>query len=101
IDTMFPKTIDEIKAEGENEMLLKDEMPDVAETDNHETHIYIHRMVQPKTNATWFHIAWHEELLAKQKQQEQQMAQMNQSSMAPLGGKGNVGEEKSNPISQT
>lgn len=100
IDIMFPKTLDEMKAEAENEMLKKDEMPDVAETDDHTTHIYMHHMVQPKTNATWFHIAWHEEELAKQKQQEQLMMQQQGQPQAPLGGKGKVGAEKSNPIAQ-
>lgn len=71
IDIMYPKTIEEMKAEGENEQLAKDTMPDVAETDNHTTHIYTHMMVQPKTWSTWMHIAWHEELLDKQKQQNQ------------------------------
>ena len=74
IDTMFPPTMDELKAEAENEQLKKDEMPDVAETDDHTTHIYMHKMVQPKTWAVWYHIAWHQDLLAKQKQQEQQMS---------------------------
>lgn len=72
IDIMFPKTLDEIHAEGENEQLAKEKMPDVKETDNHTTHIYCHMMVQPKTWATWMHIAWHEELLDKQKQQNPQ-----------------------------
>lgn len=100
IDIMFPKTLDEMKADGENELLKKDEMLDVAETDDHTTHIYMHHMVQPKTNATWFHIAWHEELLAQQKKQEQMMAQQQMQAQAPLGGKGKVGAEKSNPLSQ-
>ncbi len=71
IDIMFPKTLDEMKAEGENEQLADDKMPKVADTDNHTAHIYTHYMVQPKTWATWMHIAWHEELLDKQKQQNQ------------------------------
>lgn len=71
IDIMFPKTLDEMKAEGENEQLSQNKMPQVAETDNHTAHIYTHYMVQPKTWATWMHIAWHEELLDKQKQQNQ------------------------------
>lgn len=78
IDIMFPKTLEEMKAEGENEQLATDKMPDVAETDNHTTHIYIHHMVQPKTWATWMHIAWHEELLDKQKQQNPQQGQGGQ-----------------------
>ena len=72
VDIMLPKTLDELKAEAENEQLMKDKMPDVAPTDDHTTHIYTHRMVQPKTWALWTHIAWHEELLAQQKQQQAQ-----------------------------
>lgn len=72
VDIMYPKSLDEIKAEGENEQLVKDKMPDVSETDNHTTHIYVHHMVQPKTWATWMHIAWHEELLDKQKRDNPQ-----------------------------
>lgn len=83
IDIMLPKTLDEIKAEDENEQLIQDQMPDVAETDNHTTHIYTHYMVQPKTNATWFHIAWHQELLAKQKQQEMMQQQLQASGITP------------------
>ncbi len=82
IDVMFPKSIEEIKAEEENEMLKKDEMPEVKDTDDHMTHLYIHRMVQPKTWAVWFHIQAHEEALAKQQVQQQQMAMAEQSQSA-------------------
>lgn len=97
IDVMLPKTIDEMKAESENEQLAKNDMPDVAETDNHTTHIYTHQMVQPKTWATWYHIAWHEQLLAKQIKEEQMMA--SEQAME-LGGKGKIGAEKSSPLAQ-
>lgn len=111
IDIMIPKTIDEIKAGEENEQLKKDEYVPVVPTDNHETHIYIHQMVQPKTWAVWFHLAEHEKLLAEQKAMEQQAQQM-QMMNAPQGGttsgqspqKGlqtngtlNVGKERSSP----
>lgn len=99
IDVMLPKTIDEMKAESENEQLAKNDMPDVAETDNHTTHIYTHQMVQPKTWATWYHIAWHEELLSQQKAQEQAMMQQEMQG-ASLGGKGKIGAEKSSPLAQ-
>ncbi len=102
IDVMLPKTIDEMKAESENEQLTKNDMPDVSPTDNHTTHIYTHHMVQPKTWATWYHLAWHEEELAKQKAQEMQMAQQQMAEAGPpaLGGKGAVGKEKSSPMAQ-
>lgn len=97
IDIMFPKTLDEIKAEGENEQLEVGEMPDVSETDDHTTHIYTHLMVQPKTWATWGHIEWHQELLAKQKQQEMQQQQMMLSQGGEDPSKPQIGAEKKNP----
>lgn len=83
IDIIFPKTLDEMNAEGENEQLAKDSMPNVKETDNHTAHIYTHYMVQPKTWATWMHLAWHEELLDKQKKEQQAQ-----------GGQGQQGQQK-------
>ena len=102
VDVMLPKTIDEMKAETENEQLKKDEMPQALPTDNHTTHIYTHHMVQPKTWATWFHIAEHESMLAEQKAQEQAMMQQQMMDAGPpaLGGKGKVGAEKSSPTAQ-
>lgn len=101
IDVMLPKTIDEMKAEEENEQLKADSLPKAEPTDNHTTHIYTHHMVQPKTWATWLHIMEHEELLNEQKLQEQQMAQQEMMGAGPpaLGGKGKVGAEKSSPMS--
>lgn len=94
IDIMLPKTLDEMKAEGENDLLKENQMPDVLETDEHATHIYTHYMVQPKTWAVWNHIAWHEELLAKQKKQEMEAEQMAMSE-APTP---KVGQEKKSPL---
>ena len=100
IDVMLPKTIDEMKAEEENEQLKQDMLPEVAPTDNHTTHIYTHHMVQPKTWATWLHIVEHEEMLAEQKAQEQAMMQEEMMGQSSLGGKGKVGVEKSSPMAQ-
>jgi len=61
IDTMFPETLDEMHAQEENELLKKNEYPKVSQADDHLTHIYTHQMVMPKTLATWFHIAEHQE----------------------------------------
>ena len=67
IDVMFPDTRDEMKAVEENEMLKENKYPPVDQTDDHLTHIYMHQMVMPKTLATWFHIAEHQEYAAGQK----------------------------------
>ena len=101
IDVMFPKTMDEIKAEGENEQLANGVMPDVADTDDHTTHIYMHMMLMPKTWEAWFHIDWHQKLLAEQKKQQiiAQQNAVNDSMNALEQGKPNIGKEKQNPLS--
>lgn len=97
IDVMLPKTLDEMKAEEENEQLKGDVMPNVSPQDDHTTHIYTHHMVQPKTWATWFHIQWHEEELAKQKAQEQQAMKMEMAEGGGMPGQMKVGKERSSP----
>jgi hypothetical protein len=97
IDIMFPKTIDEIRAEAENEQLANGQMPEVLETDEHTTHIYTHMMLNPKTWQAWFHIAEHEEKLAEQK--KQQIA-LQQQEMSDTIGASQVGAEKKSPLAQ-
>lgn len=103
IDVMFPKTLDEMTAEAENQQLVEGIMPDVQETDDHTTHIYSHMMVTPKTWETWFHIDVHQKMLAEQKKQEMEaQKQAINDSMGSTAGKSNVskpGAEKSNPLS--
>lgn len=96
IDVMLPKTLDEIKAEDENETLKDDHFVEVSETDDHITHIYSHRMLMPKTNALWFHIDWHEKLLAEQKKQEQLAQQQQLQDTMQSTSKPQFGKEKSN-----
>lgn len=76
IEIMFPKTLQEMQAEEQNTMLVKDQMPPVLDTDDHTAHIYIHYQVQPKTWAVWFHIKEHQDALAKQIAQQQQAAML-------------------------
>lgn len=101
IDTMFPDTLDELKAAEENAQLKDNKYPKVAETDDHLTHIYTHQMLMPKTLAAWFHIAEHQDYAAKaksaimnsqaQQMQSQQTNQptnnqpINQDSSSPIG----------------
>ncbi len=100
VDVMFPKSLDEIKAEGENEQLAENKMPDVSETDDHSTHIYIHRMLTPKTWATWFHVDLHEKMLAEQKKQQMlaQQQTMNDTMGATAQGKPKVGTDMKSPM---
>lgn len=78
VDVMFPDTLDEMKAQEENDQMKAGKLPEVSDTDDHTTHIYTHYMLQPKTWETWLHIDWHEKMLAEQKKQAmlQQQAQM-------------------------
>ena len=85
IEVLLPDSLDELKAEQENELLGVNDMAKVLPTDNHEQHLAVHAQA-PNTWAKWIHISWHEELLAMQKQQEMQaqQAQMGQM-MQPQG----------------
>lgn len=80
IDVMFPDTLDEIKAREQNEMLKDDQLPPVLDTDDHATHILVHRMLDTDKWAKWVHIAEHEDALAKQK------AQMQAQQLSPDSG---------------
>lgn len=93
IDIMFPDTLDEIHATEENELLKEDQYPPVAPTDDHTTHIYIHQMVQPKTMATWFHIAEHREYAAQARH-----AMMEQSGLLGTGPGPGTGPASEGPI---
>lgn len=77
VNIMFPKTLDEMKAEDENIQLVDDKYVQAQPTDNHTTHIYKHNQIPPgqRTWAMWFHINEHEKLLAQQKQQAPQQNQ--------------------------
>lgn len=99
MDLIIPKTIDEIKAEEENESLNANKMAQVAETDNHEQHLPIHYMAK-NTWAKWAHIAWHEELLGQQKQQQmQQQQQMGQQPQQGQPQPGQQGQPQQSPLS--
>ena len=85
-------------------MLNVDKMPDVKETDEHETHLYIHASAK-NTPSAIAHRYWHQELLAIQKKQEQQMMQaqgmMQQQGMSPMGQmQGESNEQSAVPLGQ-
>jgi hypothetical protein len=98
IDLIIPKTIDEIKAEGENDVINDNSLPQVAETDEHTQHLAVHYMAK-NTWAKWVHIEWHQELLAQKKQQEMQQAQQQAQGQQDGGGdkKPEVGKAKKDP----
>jgi hypothetical protein len=114
MDILIPKTIDEIKAEEENDAINQNSLPKVLPTDNHEQHLPVHYMAQ-NTWAKWMHIQWHEELLAQQRAAEQQAAMAQMQPQVP-GQEGQqvpgepqkpgagitntqVGQDKRNPLS--
>lgn len=109
LDLLIPKSIDELKAEEENETINEGKtMPKVAETDDHVQHLAVHRNAH-NTWAKWVHVAWHEELLGMQKQMkmqaEQQQMQGGQPGQEPGQGAGQepqkkgktAGKDKGNP----
>lgn len=98
IETIFPKTLDELKAAEENDILSKDKYVPTQEQENHETHLYIHRAIFPKSLAAWFHIKEHEERLAVQQKNVMMQQQMMQQEMMMKGGpEVKVGAAKQSP----
>lgn len=84
MEILFPDSIDEIKAQEENDILNGEKMISALPTDNHEQHLMVHRMAA-NTWAKWLHIQMHEEMLSLQKQQ-QMMQQAAMQQQAPAQG---------------
>ena len=76
------------------------------EEDNHESHLYIHRAMFPKTISCWFHIKEHEERLAIQKKNAMMQEQMMQEQAMQDGMKpqlkvgGGSPKEAASPLKQ-
>ena len=77
LDSVFPKSLDEIKAEQENEMLNENKPMPVSEGEDHATHLYIH-MTAKRNENSWAHILTHEVALAEEQAKQKQMAQNQQ-----------------------
>lgn len=75
LDLIIPKTIEEIKAEQENEMLNKNQLPRIVITDDDEEHLIIHYKAK-NTSAKWAHITAHEEQRAKKLKKQQDFVKM-------------------------
>lgn len=95
IDVLMPDTVDEIKANDENDALGENNLPKVLPTDNHEQHLAVHAMAK-NSWAKWIHIQWHEEMLSQQKQQLMQQQQM-QGQMQPQPGQQQPGKPGQQP----
>jgi hypothetical protein len=62
MDMMFPKTVDEMQAEDENEVLNEGGLPKISVHDDHQTHINIHAKANPSEH-TYAHIKQHKTLM--------------------------------------
>ena len=100
MEILFPDSIDELKAQEENEIINTEKMPQVLPTDNNEQHLMVHRMAS-NTWAKWIHIQWHEEMLSMQKQQQMMQIQQQQlqvgGAVPPEPIQPQVGVAKQNP----
>lgn len=100
MDVLMPDSIDEIKANDENEALGDNHLAKVLPTDNHEQHLAVHAMAK-NSWAKWIHIQWHEEMLSNQKQQlmqqQQMQAQPQQGQPGQSGQQPNVPPEPQQP----
>lgn len=81
LGVIFPKSIDEIKAQQENRGLIRDEVMPIHENDNDEEHLAVHYMAEKKTPAVWAHIFAHEMQYANKKGRQEQEASRPQPSV--------------------
>lgn len=87
IDSLYPKTLEEIKAQQENGLIEKGRLPMILESDDDLEHWYVHLRAK-NTPAKWAHLFAHEEQLAKKKALQAQQAQEGASPAIPGGGGG-------------
>lgn len=87
VDLMFPKSLDEIKAYQENDVLDNNKFVPVKMSDDHETHLYIHDLAK-NTNAKFAHIIAHQEMLALVNRKKEQEKAAMAAKEAQQGGQG-------------
>ena len=90
INQIFPKTIDELLAEEENDKLEANDLAMVSADDNHQTHLEIHNKLSD-TAAKYAHIQAHKRAMLIIKQNPN-LVPPTMNEMNPTGGAG-VGEE--------
>ncbi len=96
LDQLFPKTVEEILAEEENEALEANQLAVVRATDDHQVHLYIHNRLSD-TPAKFAHIRAHKKAMLHLKENPDLLPEGMQDQMQmmnPTGGEG-VGE---NPL---
>lgn len=100
IELIIPNTLDEIKAQQENDMLAEDKLPDISPDDDHEQHMYTH-LRSKRTAAFWAHWFTHEKMLGdKLKQEEAQRALMAASGGGQSGDGSDDGGDSGPPNSK-
>lgn len=84
IERLYPATVEELKAEDENDLLNKDKVPMIKATDDHIVHMEIHAKAD-ETDAKMAHILAHRRAMEIQRQQPDLFPQQNPNQM-PMGG---------------
>ena len=112
INIAFPKTVDEVKASQENEILAKNETTPIDQSDDDKVHMAIH-LTGKKTAATFAHYFAHElQYGQKLKQKQEQASQGGQETQTPndggdgskpqllktAGGRRTIPKDKKNPM---
>ncbi len=87
LDLIFPKSIETIKAEQENEQLNKDILAKISPEDDDEAHLYVHAQAK-NTSSKWAHYFAHErqraiKLQNKMQEQAQQISPPEQGKEPP------------------
>lgn len=77
IDAALPPSPDTLQAEEENDLLDKNQMPNISMADEHYTHIQIHNRAED-TPAKYAHIQTHKQALIEKKRQQAEAEQQGE-----------------------
>ena len=83
IEHILPLTIDELKAEDENEQLENGELVEVSPNDDHLMHIAIHNKLSDDLPAKYAHIRAHQKFMLHQKENPELYPQQNENAQVP------------------
>ncbi|RMD71951.1 MAG: hypothetical protein D6822_02210 [Cyanobacteria bacterium J149] len=97
VNLLFPKTVDERRAEEENELLNDNKLVEIKREDDHNVHLEVHAKAK-ETEAWYAHIKAHEEALRLKKEKPELFADLNQQADSLSQEQGTVNPQPQNDI---
>lgn len=97
VNILFPKTVDERRAEEENELLNQNKLVEIRREDDHNVHLEVHAKAK-ETDAWYAHVKAHEEALRLKKERPELFADIAQQADSIKQEQGSVQSQSQNDI---